>query len=53
MLLECDGNLANSCNVIEKKQIFWKIFFTNFHFLPGVRKTNYSDTNNNSPEIVQ
>ena len=58
VLLECDSNLANRCCVIEEKLIFWKVFFANFHFflitfLPVVRKTNYIDTNNNSPQVVQ
>ena len=30
VLLECDSNLANSCCVIEKKLIFWKVFFCKF-----------------------
>ena len=58
VLLESDSNLANSCCVIEKRLIFEKYLFANFHFflvtfLPVVRKTNYIDTNNNSPQVVQ
>ena len=58
VLLECDSNLANSCCVIERRLSFRKRendFFANFHFfpvtvLPVVGKTNYIDTNNNSPK---
>ena len=58
MLLENDSNLANSFCVFEKKLIFEKYLFAIFrHFLvtylPVVRKINYIDTNNNSPQVVQ
>ena len=57
VLLECDSNLANSCCVIEKRLIFWEVFCKfspfPFTFLQVVRKTNYIDTINNSPQRFQ
>ena len=51
-LLESDSNLANSCCVIKKKYFFANFDFFLVTFLPVVRKTNYIDTNNNSPQVV-
>ena len=58
VLLECDSNLANTCCGRETVNFQKSIFFANLHFflvtfLPVVRKTNYIDTNNNSPQVVQ
>ena len=58
VLLACGSKLANSCCVFETKTNFLKNIFCTFSlfpvtFLPVVRKTNYIDTNNDSPQIVQ
>ena len=55
VLLECDSNLANGCCVIEKILFSERVFFhfLTVNFLPVVRKTDYIDTNNNLPQIVQ